>query len=284
MIPLLLLVAVLQGQPVRIQVGTVNVLAQPRQLPLAIGLAEQANRTFDWPGLGRRIPGPFRLVVVGDSLQLREVSRGLAPAWGAGVMLPGIRTIIVRTDLDSPEQTFRHELAHLALHDAVPTRVPLWFDEGYASWAAGEWDRLEILRLNLAVAGGTAPDLRELDGMLRGSAGTAGIAYALAVSAVLELARRNPTGTIGPLLTKLQAGEGFEPSVLATTGLTLGRFELEWQRDLRHRYNLLTWLLAGGFWARTKPGSPRTRKAPKTIGINWDRIILASFVNEAEMR
>ncbi|MGH7703160.1 MAG: hypothetical protein ACREMO_08695, partial [Gemmatimonadales bacterium] len=119
---------------------------------------------------------------------------------------------------------------------------------GYASWAAGEWDRLEVLRLNLAVAGGAAPDLRELDGMLRGSAGAAGIAYALAVSAVLELARRNPTGTIGPLLTALQAGEGFEPSVVATTGLTLDRFEVEWQRDLRHRYNLLTWLLAGGFW------------------------------------
>jgi hypothetical protein len=37
--------------------------------------------------------------------------------------------------------------------------------------------------------------------------------------------------------------------VLATTGLTPGRFEEEWRRDLRRRYSLGNWLIAGGGWA-----------------------------------
>ena len=45
------------------------------------------------------------------------------------------------------------------------------------------------------------------------------------------------------------AGEGFDAALLASTGSTLGRFELEWQRDVRKRYGILVWAMAGGFGA-----------------------------------
>jgi hypothetical protein len=156
--------------------------------------------------------------------------------------------ILLRADAEDIYATLRHELAHLALHQAVPVRVPLWFDEGYAAWAAGEWERLGALELNLAVVRGAVPDLRGLDGALRGSATSADAAYALAVSAVIELARRNPSGSIAPLLQRLMVGHDFEASVLETTGLTLSQFERGWQRRVRQRYSLATWLLAGGGW------------------------------------
>jgi hypothetical protein len=126
--------------------------------------------------------------------------------------------------------------------------VPLWFDEGYAAWAAGEWERFGALELNLAVVRGALPDLQGLDGALRGSASTADAAYALAVSAVTELARRNPSKSLSPLLQRLQRGQGFEEAVMATTGLTLSQFDREWRRTLRRRYSLATWLVAGGGW------------------------------------
>jgi hypothetical protein len=164
------------------------------------------------------------------------------------VALPSARVILLRADADDIYATLRHELAHLALHQAVSVRVPLWFDEGYAAWAAGEWERLGALELNLAVVRGAVPDLRGLDGALRGSATSADAAYALAVSAVIELARRNPSGSIAPLLQRLMAGHDFEASVLETTGLTMSQFERGWQRRVRQRYSLATWLLAGGGW------------------------------------
>ena len=49
-------------------------------------------------------------------------------------------------------------------------------------------------------------------------------------------------------MARLVAGDDFEAAVLATTGLTLDRFEEAWQRAVRRRYSLVTWLLAGGGW------------------------------------
>jgi hypothetical protein len=177
-----------------------------------------------------------------------SLSGGRAPTWGAAVAVPGSRTILLRADVEDLYRTLRHELAHLALHQAVTVRVPLWFDEGYAAWAAGEWERLGTLELNLAVVRGAVPDLRTLDGSLRGSASTADVSYALAVSAVTELARLNPSHSIAPLLQRLREGEDFEASVHATTGLTVSQFENEWRHNLRRRYSLVTWLVAGGGW------------------------------------
>lgn len=223
-------------------------VAWPEQVQVALDLARRADQPAEWPGLGRRDPGPLQLIIVPDGRQLDSLSSGRAPSWGAGVALPGARTILLRADRGDLYGTLRHELAHLALHQAVRVRVPLWFDEGYASWAAGEWERLGVLELNLAVVRGAVPDLRTLDGALRGSAGTADAAYALAMSAVTELARRNPSGSLGPLLQRLMAGDAFEAAVLATTGLPVDRFDLEWRRALRRRYSVANWLLAGGGW------------------------------------
>ncbi|HUL71035.1 MAG TPA: peptidase MA family metallohydrolase [Gemmatimonadales bacterium] len=230
------------------QVGPVTVVADSSRLPAAIQLAQEANRFTTWPGLGTQPPTGFRLVLVADSAQMAALTRGKGPGWGAGLAFPEARTIILRADLPSAVQTLHHEIAHLVLHAAVPGRLPLWFDEGYASWAGGEWDRLEELRLNFALVSMRLPELRELDALLRDNANTASVAYALAVTAVLDLARRNPTGTLEPLFERLRAGVGFEDAVVATTGLTLDRFEAQWQRRLRRDYNVLTWLVAGGFW------------------------------------
>lgn len=230
------------------QVGQVTAVAWPGQLDLAIRLAEQADTPVEWPGLGRVAPVPLRLVVVPDARRLDSLTGGRAPRWGAAVALPATRTIVIRADGGELPRTLRHELAHLALHQRVSVRVPLWFDEGYAGWAAGEWERLGVLDLNLAVARGALPDLRALDGALRSSETSADAAYALAYSAVSELASRHPTGTLTPLLTRLAAGEDFDAALLATTGLTVDRFEEAWQRAIRRRYGLVTWLLAGGGW------------------------------------
>ena len=175
--------------------------------------------------------------------------RSRAPAWGAGFAIPDSRTILIRADKGNPRQTLRHELAHLALHHAVRVRVPLWFDEGYASIAAGEWGRLVTLQLNFVVAWGAIPDFYQLDRELRGGEWTAQTAYALSASAVALIAVRHPERSLEPFLARLVAGERFETALLASTGSTLGRFEVEWQRDVRRRYGVLTWLMAGGMWA-----------------------------------
>lgn len=215
---------------------------------MAIALAEVADQPVEWPALGRVDLGPVRLILVPDDDQFSRLARGRVPNWGVGLAFPRSRTIVLRADDGAVRQTLRHEMAHLALHQMVEGRVPLWFDEGYAGWAAGEFGRLDGWGLNLTVIRRRVPSLGELNAALRGSSFTAGTAYALAITAVLELARRNPTRTLAPLFDRLRGGYGFEAAVIATTGYTSGGFELVWQKSVRRRYSFLTWLAAGGMW------------------------------------
>lgn len=214
----------------------------------AMGLAELADQPATWPGLGRRTPPPFRLILAHDTEGLSRLTGGRAPAWGAGITLPGPRLIALRADAD-PGGTLRHELAHLVLHDAVRVRMPLWFEEGYAVYAAGEWGLLDALSLNYAVVGGATPALDSLNRALRGHPAGISTAYALSASAVLDLARRNPTRSLTPLVGLLESGMAFDSALQASTGLTTENFDEAWQRGVRKRYSVFTWLAAGGAWA-----------------------------------
>lgn len=242
-----------------------------------MGLAEVADRPGEWPGLGSRDLGAIRLVVTADSQAFRDYTRGQLPGWGAGAAFPGGRTIVLRADAGDLVGTLRHELAHLAVHQAVRGRVPLWFDEGYATMASGQWDLFDRLAINLAVARGATPGLRELDAELRASQMSADAAYALAATAVMELARRNPTRTLGPLFERLGGGVRFEDAVLATTGLSLDRFDEAWRKSVRARFGLVTWTVGTGIWLAMAVlvalayGARRRRDVPRraALDVGW---------------
>jgi hypothetical protein len=212
-------------------------------------LARTAAVPRAWPGLGTRSAGPFTLLLVADSAEAARASAGRAPAWAGGVTLPEARMVLLRADADDRARVLQHELAHLVLHDALRgARVPRWFAEGWAGWAAGEFGRVEALGLSLDVAAGPTPTLRDVDAGLAGVNGAPARAYALATTAVLTLARFQPDGRLEPLLGLLAAGTPFEEAVLRTTGRSLDRFDEAWGRDLRRRYGWLVWGGAVGFW------------------------------------
>jgi hypothetical protein len=243
---------VLQGAPAdsfRVaQVGEVRAVASERRLDAAIGLAELAAAPSTWPGLSRRGPGPFQLVLVADSAEMSRLTQGRAPGWGAAVAFPQSRTIMLRADLPDLPQTLRHEIGHLVLRGAVRSRLPLWFDEGYATLAAGEWDRLARLELHLSIVVTGVPTLGDLDGQLRAAGPMVDRAYGLAATAVTTLAARIPGGDLAPLLDRLAAGEEFGSAVQAVTGRTLSRFEEEWREETKKRFRGALWFVAGGWW------------------------------------
>lgn len=253
-------------------------VAWPADMERAVALAQMAEATADWPGLGRRSAGSVRLVLAPDQETFSRIGRGRAPGWGVGLAFPSSRTIVLRRDDPDLTGTLRHELAHLVLHGAIHGRMPLWFDEGYASWAAGEFGRDDVLALNFAVIRRRIPTLRELDAALRGTSNTAATAYPLAASAVLELARRSRSGTITPLMNRLAAGDGFGDAVLGTTGFTLDQFDVAWQRAIRRRYSVVTWLAASGMWLLLASGVVagyayrRRRDRPRRahLDVGWD--------------
>jgi hypothetical protein len=228
--------------------GEVSVVAPDALLPLAEALADEARRPRPWLGLDTVDVTPLTIVLVEDADDFAQWAQGRVPRWGAGLAVPGRRLVVIRRNAADPFKTLRHELAHIALHSRIRGRVPLWFSEGYAALAAGEHGRLDALQLNLAVALNRIPTLHGVDAALRGSTADAGVAYALAADAVAEVARRHPTRSLAPLLSRLRAGEGFDAALLASTGLDFDGFDERWHRAVRGRYNLGIWALTGGAW------------------------------------
>jgi len=232
-----------------VHVGLVSAIYWPGGEAAAVALAEMADRAGPWPGISSRPAYPVRLIVASTDEQFDSLTGGRLPEWGAAASFPASNTIVLRLSRDH-RKVLRHELAHLALHSVVQ-RVPRWFDEGYAARAAGEWDRMEALRVNWTLLRGAVPTLSEVDRYIRdGNAGQAEAAYALATTAVLLLERMGGDRGLEPLIGTLRGTSDFDLALRTTYQMTAGQFETLWQKDLRRRHG---WLLlvtsVTVFWA-----------------------------------
>jgi hypothetical protein len=139
-----------------VTVGHVTAVAWPGQEALATSLAEFADHASGFPGIGALPDRPIRLILAPTRQRYDSLTRGRLPFWSEGAAFPDAGTVVLLTDQPANRLTvaLRHELAHLALRWRVGRGAPLWFEEGYAAVAAGEWDRLDALRLNWQLARG----------------------------------------------------------------------------------------------------------------------------------
>jgi hypothetical protein len=250
-----------------VRVGEVRAVYWDGDATVATALAEYADRAGDWPGLPPIAPFPIRLIVTRSQARFDSLTRRRLPTWTGAAAFPGSGTIVLKLDGD-PFPTLRHELAHLMLARVAP-RAPLWFSEGYAARAAGEWDGLALLQVNVALARGRVPSFAELDRELRAGPTSARAAYALAMAAVLYLERLGGRRGLAPLILRMGETPDFETAVRETHLIAAETLEAEWQRDLRRRYG---WLLLATsftvFWGVTgvvvwwrRRGRDRIRRA-----------------------
>jgi hypothetical protein len=230
----------------------VTAVAWAPQAALATALADAADRTAPFPGVGPLPDRTIRLILAPTRARFDSLTRGRLPAWSDGAAFPRTGDIVLLAG-GSPAHlgtVLRHELAHLALRWRVGHPLPLWFEEGYAAVAAGEWDRLDALRLDWQVARGVELNLDQLDGALRSDRTDAATAYALATTAVLLLQRWGGAEGLKPLIAQLAHDPAFDAALRDTYHVTEGDFESRWQRDVGARYGWLGWASAVGlFWA-----------------------------------
>jgi len=145
---------------------------------------------------------------------------------------------------------FRHELAHVALHDALNGRdVPRWFNEGFAVFASGESSFGRMKTLAMSTVGGSLIPLHELERSFPNDETKAQVAYAEAVDVVRFLVRREDIHRFRTLVTELREGKAFEQAVLDAYAVDLATLELEWRDDASRRYTFVPILLSGTcFW------------------------------------
>ena len=221
-----------------------TVVAYPSDAALARRMLEAAQVRDTFPGL----PRPKARVVIAiapDRATFRRMVGPAAPEWGAAIAFPASQRIVMQgrtagSDAGDPFVTLRHELAHLALHEAMGDIPPRWFDEGYASYAAGEWGRDELFATNVALLWGGMPGLAELDDWFYGGGRDAEAGYALAHRAVAELASLDTARGLTLFFRYWREEDGrLDAAVRRAFGLTLASFEERWQRRTRVQYGLI---------------------------------------------
>jgi hypothetical protein len=144
-------------------------------------------------------------------------------------------------------EVFRHELAHLALTDAVgEARVPRWFNEGFAVFASGEGSFPRLRTLWIATLGDNLLSLADLQRSFPADAPTASIAYAQAADVVRFLIRHQERHRFGRLMELLRAGRSFDAALEHSYGTDLATLEYEWREDVAKRYTFWPILFSGG--------------------------------------
>ncbi len=203
--------------------------------------AAVANDTF--PGLPRPAAAVVILVAPDDATFRAWVGAG-APEWGDAIAFPASQRIVMRGRNAAglggdPRVTLRHELAHLALYEALGSGIPRWFDEGYASYAAGEWGRDQVLATSFGLVWRGIPTLAGLDSGFYEGAERAQRSYALAHRAVAELAAMDRERGLALLLGHWRSEGSFERALRRAHGMSSVDFERHWKSRLRRQFGAL---------------------------------------------
>jgi hypothetical protein len=217
----------------------------PGQARLARSLLPGAA-ALQFPGLPEDILArgvAANVYIAPDPARFDSLTGGRAPEWGAGVAIPALNMVVVpgyvseRTGTHTLPRTLRHELAHIALQRYLgDAMIPRWFNEGYATWSAGQLDTDAGWLLRLAFATGRAPPLDSLTLDWPLLAADARMAYLLSASATQYLYSLGSPETFERFLVQWAETGSFERALRDVYVLASPQFERLWRRHVKRNY------------------------------------------------
>lgn len=205
------------------------------------------------------------------------------PEYASGVAYHGLHLVLLSmlaprgaeaVDLD---EVFRHELAHVALEDAVKGKhVPVWFNEGLAIKLSGERYPARMQTLWSATLSGTLIPLADLDRSFPRDNFEVSIAYAESADFMRFLTRNSDQLRFAAMIERVRDGQAFERAVAEAYGSDLRRLEFEWRGELDRRFSVIPVLTGGGLiWVLVVGGFVlayvRRRRRAKAILARWER-------------
>jgi len=183
------------------------------------------------------------------------------PRYAAGVAFSEAHLVLLTAASRYPGErhdlleVFRHELAHVALHEAVGRRnVPRWFNEGFAIHASKEAETARLQSLWTATLAGRLIPLAKLTAGFPADADTASVAYAQAADLVRFLLRSDEAHRFESLIGRLARGQEFSQALSDAYATDPYGLEKQWREDVARRYTFwpvifggsLIWLAALG--------------------------------------
>lgn len=175
------------------------------------------------------------------------------PAYASGVAYSRLGLVLLSIEPRFPNQhhdlreIFRHELAHLAIHEAAGgAPVPLWFNEGFAVHVSGEASLVRLQTLWTATLADRLLPLATVDRRFPAEATVTDVAYAQAADVVRFLIRRQDEARFAALFARVRGGQPFDAAMTDAYGVDRDSLEAEWREDVTKRYTFWPILLSGG--------------------------------------
>ena len=228
----------------RLDDGRFTVLYYPSDRTLAEAMLASAVERDSFPWLPRATSRVV-IMIAPDNATFRQWAGASAGPATAAVAFVEQHRIVMRGAgappfAGDPRQTLRHELAHVALFDYLDVHAARWFDEGYASLAAGEERNEGFLAVNAALLFRRMPGLSSLDSLLTSPRpATARAGYTLALRAVTDLATIDAARGLEPLLVAWKDRGTFDLALRRAYALTTEDFERDWRRRTRWTFAFL---------------------------------------------
>ena len=143
-------------------------------------------------------------------------------------------------------EVFRHELAHIALHDAVSRdRVPRWFNEGFAVHASREAATARMQTLWTATLSRNLIPFEKITRSFPADSNSASIAYAQAADMVRFLLRGGEEHRFQALIRRVAGGQTFDEALLDAYATDMYTLEKGWREDVARRYTFWPVLFGG---------------------------------------
>ncbi|HEY3233136.1 MAG TPA: peptidase MA family metallohydrolase [Polyangiaceae bacterium] len=174
------------------------------------------------------------------------------PSYASGVAYPEIGLILLTAAPVNPnsrhnlEEIFRHEMAHVALWQAVGGRaVPRWFNEGFAVFASGESSFVRLQTLWTATLADSLLPIERLERTFPADATSASVAYAEAADLLRFLVRQQDRIRFVTLIERLKSGQTLSSAMLDAYNSDPNALEQEWRQDIARRYTFWPVVLSG---------------------------------------
>ncbi len=174
------------------------------------------------------------------------------PKYAAGVAYSRLGLVLLTDEPVNPADahdlrtTFRHELAHVALHDAIAGHhVPRWFNEGLAVHLSGENSFARTRALATASLAGNIIPLSELERRFPHDIVGVPLAYAQSADVVRYLLRGQDQERFVQLIERLRRGQVFDRALYDAYGMEQYNLEREWIESLESRFSFWPALFSG---------------------------------------
>jgi hypothetical protein len=143
-------------------------------------------------------------------------------------------------------ETFRHELAHVALHEAIDGHaVPLWLNEGLAVHLSRENAFARVQTLWTAAVSGNLLPLHEIERRFPQDLVGVPLAYAQSADIVRFLLRQQDQERFVLLIKRVRRGQNFDEALYDSYGVDTHGLEYNWRENVEGRYSIWPMLFSG---------------------------------------